>query len=494
MNDKSKVKFEIIAFVVLLTALALVGCTSGATIYVPTDYPTIQQAIDAALPGDRVFVWNGTYYESVMISNDSITLQGEDANTTTIHGKWLAEKVVYVSGNYVNISGFTVTSSSQFGSGIYLDGSSNCILYGNIANSNRHGINLDSSDNNTLTNNIASDNDYGIWLCSSCNNTLTGNTASNNDYGIWLWISSNNNTLTSNIASNNSRGIFLYSSSSNTLTGNIASDNSGYGIKLDYSSDNNRIIRNIADSNDDGICLVSTSTKNNITENNISNNDDYGIYLDYSGGNEIYHNNFINNNKQAYDYHGFNEWDKGPIIGGNYWIDHVCHGNPSNGTEPYLGIDTDAGAVDNYPFEDPNGWVKAEQIFDTGPGTYPSIFGLHNGTITLSTDITVSKMFTYPCTGTGGHSEYVRIWGNGTDVNRTWNGYYSGDWHNITFAETFTLKKGIIYNYAIKTGSYPQIIHKQNHTTLDGSLITCSEFIDANGKKYDNWIPAIRLV
>lgn len=120
MNDKSKVKFEIIAFVVLLTALALVGCTSGATIYVPTDYPTIQQAIDATLPGDRVFVWNGTYYESVIISNDSITLQGEDANTTTIHGKWLAEKVVYVSGNYVNISGFTVTSSSEFGSGIYL--------------------------------------------------------------------------------------------------------------------------------------------------------------------------------------------------------------------------------------------------------------------------------------------------------------------------------------------------------------------------------------
>ena len=158
-----------------------------------------------------------------------------------------------------------------------------------------------------------------------------------------------------------------------------------------------------------------------------------------------------------------------------------------------MGIDTDAGAVDNYPFEDPDGWVKAEQIFDTGPGIYPSIFGIHNGTITPSSDITVSKIFTYPCTGTGGHSEYVRIWGNRTDVNRTWNGY-SGDWHNITFAEMFTLKEGITYNYTIKSGSYPQIIHKQNHTTLDGSLITCSEFIDANGKKYDNWIPAIRLV
>lgn len=471
MNGKSKVKFEIIAFVVLLTALALVGCTSGATIYVPSDYPTIQQAIDAALPGDRVFVWNGTYYENVSISKDRITLQGEDANTTTIHGRWIAEEVVYVDGNYVNVSGFTETGSNSYGYGIYVRRSSNCLVSDNIVDSNYRGIYLYYySDNNAIINNDINSNDYGIRLYSSSNNIIANNVANSNNYGIYLEYSSNNNTIAYNIANSNWHGIHLYSSSNNNL-----------------------ITGNTADVNKYGIYLKSTST-NNITENNISNNTDYGIYLDYTADNEIYHNNFINNDKQAYDYHGFNKWDKGPKISGNYWSDHVCHGNPSNGTEPYMGIDTDAGAVDNYPFEDPDGWVKAEENFDTGPGTYPSIFGIHNGTITRSTDITVSKMFTYSCTGTGGHSEYVRIWGNGTDVNRTWNGYYSGDWHNITFAETFTLKEGITYNYIIKTGSYPQIIHKQNHTTLDGSLITCSEFIDANGKKYDNWIPAIRLV
>ena len=101
-------------------------------------------------------------------------------------------------------------------------------------------------------------------------------------------------------------------------------------------------------------------------------------------------------------------------------------------------------------------------------------------------------MYTYSCSGTGGHSKYVRIYGNGLDVNGTWNGY-TGDWHIITFNESFTLKVGEIYNYTIRTGSYPQIIHKQNHTTLDGSLITCEEFIGVNGRKYDDWIPAIRL-
>jgi chitodextrinase len=135
---------------------------------------------------------------------------------------------------------------------------------------------------------------------------------------------------------------------------------------------------------------------------------------------------------------------------------------------------------------------NVSKVFDTDPGTYPSIFGTHNGTIKPSQTIMVSKMYTYPCAGTGGHTEYVRIWGNGINVNASWNGYV-GDWHNISFGESFTLVKGETYNYTIRTGSYPQIIHKQNHTTLDGSLITCEEFIDTHGKGYDDWIPAFKL-
>ena len=148
----------------------------------------------------------------------------------------------------------------------------------------------------------------------------------------------------------------------------------------------------------------------------------------------------------------------------------------------------------------PTNWIdgsftctNSDDIFDTGSGTYPSIRGMHNGTITPSCNITVSKLYTYPCAGTGGHSEYVRIW-NSTDwnVTATWNGYVS-DLHNISFDEPFTLLKDETYNYTIITGSYPQIIHKQNHTTLDDSLITCEEFIDANGNVHNGWIPAIRL-
>jgi hypothetical protein len=47
--------------------------------------------------------------------------------------------------------------------------------------------------------------------------------------------------------------------------------------------------------------------------------------------------------------------------------------------------------------------------------------------------------------------------------------------------------------YTLVSGSYPQIIHKQNHTTLDGSFINCTKFTDTNGGVYTDWIPAIRL-
>jgi hypothetical protein len=131
------------------------------------------------------------------------------------------------------------------------------------------------------------------------------------------------------------------------------------------------------------------------------------------------------------------------------------------------------------------------QVFDTGSGTYPSIAGTHNGTFTPFYNLNVSKMYTYPCAGTGGHSEYVRIWGDSVDVSGTWDGYTS-DRHNITFSEQVTLLAGHTYNYTIRTGSYPQIHHTANLSTSTG-FITCSEFVDGNGKRYDDWIPAIRL-
>ena len=133
-------------------------------------------------------------------------------------------------------------------------------------------------------------------------------------------------------------------------------------------------------------------------------------------------------------------------------------------------------------------------VFDTDYpyNPYPSIMGNHTGIIKPNHTVIATKLYTYPCTGTGGHTEYVRIYNEtGTLAVGHWKGYQSG-YHDITLIPSITLLKDHEYNYTIITGSYPQIHHTDRLETDDG-IITCVSFVDANGKRYNDWIPAIRF-
>jgi len=137
--------------------------------------------------------------------------------------------------------------------------------------------------------------------------------------------------------------------------------------------------------------------------------------------------------------------------------------------------------------------------FDTGSpeNPYPSAFGVHTGTITPNKTLIISILYTYPCPGTGGHTKFIELYENGILIaNGTWNGY-ENDWHNITIhnvsgAPYVMLLKGHEYSYTIHTGSYPQIHHTNALQTANG-WINCTQFIDANGRTYNDWIPAIIL-
>ena len=140
---------------------------------------------------------------------------------------------------------------------------------------------------------------------------------------------------------------------------------------------------------------------------------------------------------------------------------------------------------------------SASGLFDTGASAhpYPSISGWHEGTIQPERDITIHKMYTYPCAGTGGHSEYAAFYNAATGeeiANGTWKGYAAGNYHYIDFETPFDLHGNETYTYTIKTGSYPQIIHEKSKP-VRGGTITCTEFRNANGETYEDWIPAIRL-
>lgn len=138
-------------------------------------------------------------------------------------------------------------------------------------------------------------------------------------------------------------------------------------------------------------------------------------------------------------------------------------------------------------------------IFDTGKpaNPYPSVIGRHEGTIKTSDDLNVSRLYTYPCAGTSGHTESIELSENGeTMATGTWTDTrvtgITCQLHNVSGAPYVMLYKGHNYNYTIVTGSYPQIIHEHSKE-VTGGTITCTLFTDANGKTYTDWIPAIRL-
>ncbi len=198
----------------------------------------------------------------------------------------------------------------------------------------------------------------------------------------------------------------------------------------------------------------------------------------------------IFNASSSYDPGGFikeYKWDFGDGTNINGKIVNHSYSKPGDYIVTLTVVD------DNNAANTTNKTIDPLSIFDTGQpqNPYPSISGTHNGTIKPNQTITVSKLYTYPCVRTGGHTEYARIWNSTLDEITRWDGY-KGDWHNISFNEPFTLLPNETYNYTIKTGSYPQIHHTPALPTANG-WINCTEFRDANGKIYYDWIPAIKL-
>jgi len=545
MCEARKFVFTVFAFLIL-TAFA--GVSAAKTIYVPDDYLTIQSAVNAASTGDTIIVRDGLYKEHVIV-NKQLTIKSERGYANcVVNGEGSDVFALYADG--IRIEGFTITGGRH---GIFINSNNNSISNNNISSNNEDGIYIPSSNNNIISNNIISNNDDGIFLWYSNNNSISNNIISNNNNGTYLY-HSNNNSISNNKISNNG-GIFLDYSNDNSISENNISNNvlgiifmysnknsisyntiyhcdgergSIYlwysnensisynnisnnllGIDIRYSN-NNSISNNIVSSNMapdpelGGINIISGS--NNSISNNTIRSNNCGISLYYSNNNIIYMNNFINNTYNAYSSYSTNIWNSTEPIKytykgskftnymGNYWDDY--NGSDENGDgigeTPYI-IDSDK---DKYPlierFE--HYFVPTPaQTFDTGrpENPYPSISGEFVGTIKANTKIIATKLYTYACEGTGGHTEHALICNKTWCAEAYWKGY-EGDWMNIYFNKTVILMPYETYNITIVTGSYPQIHHTHSLKTENG-WINCTEFTDANGKKYEDWIPAIML-
>lgn len=146
--------------VALFCSLA-VSCPCPAdTIHVPADYPTVQEAINAAAAsGDEIIVAPGTYHELIDFDGKAILLRSSDGPEVTIlDGAGLNDSVVKCvsgEGSETILRGFTITNGTAVsGGGIRITGSGpvvmDCWFVGNHTTSGSGG-GLDSeTGSNTL--------------------------------------------------------------------------------------------------------------------------------------------------------------------------------------------------------------------------------------------------------------------------------------------------------------------------------------------------------
>lgn len=281
------------------------------------------------------------------------------------------------------------TKIRSFYTCIYVYYSTNCTISENsIEGINERGIWVCASSFNVVSENEITDRlasasgaGIGITVGDSSYNNVSRNRIRGVNYGIRASTGSNDNILENSITNSNigirTDNVFNTTISHNNLTGNLH-----YGISLS-DSDNNLVFGNNIEENGLGIEHESTwggeyfSSNNAIFENLITNND-YGIVLRRTYDSKYYHNSFINNTIQVYDWSLYDPqwapsehiWDDGYPSGGNYWSDYVpvdfFQGPYQNETgDDGLGdtsYNIDARNIDRYPLVNAVGLVPAYPI------------------------------------------------------------------------------------------------------------------------------------
>ncbi len=218
--------FVVIAGAFSMSSLLLPVNVGATTLFVggvgPDNYSSIQSAVVNASEGDTVFVYNGTYDEQITIPRP-INLVGLDRDTTIMKVNKTG-RAVYVTADWVNISGFTMLAMPD----------------PPWPPMNIFGIELYEVEHCRIENVRFQTNQIGLFLVSSSYNVIANNTMINNVDGVVLTNSEKNLIINNTLFSNNEAGIRLLESGDNAIVGNNASGNGGDGIRV--SSSNNNVI------------------------------------------------------------------------------------------------------------------------------------------------------------------------------------------------------------------------------------------------------------
>src|ERR1051325_4218525 len=200
---------------------------------VPADYPTIQQAINAAVNGDTVLVAPGVYTENINFLGKAITVTSEaGSQVTIIDGGHLGTVVTFNSGEAASsvLNGFTLRNGDSH-TGARFDGGGIIVLNASpvITNNFIAGHRRPADGGWTVVEN-------GSPVIR--NNTITNNMTSGNGGGIEVGFASpiiQGNQISNNQSGSAGGGISVGGSSAALITGNLIKGNSaefGGGIEL----------------------------------------------------------------------------------------------------------------------------------------------------------------------------------------------------------------------------------------------------------------------
>ncbi|WP_152361337.1 right-handed parallel beta-helix repeat-containing protein [Microlunatus speluncae] len=275
------------------------------TIAVPGNAPTIQQAADAAKPGDTIEVSPGTYGESVSLKTADVTLRGTDRNAVIIDGGGLRGNGVVVTAPRVTVANLTVRGFNLNGvlitglvdeNGGLASGSDGyrrldpkkfpplqgfAVRHVTASNNALYGIYAFDSQNGVIENNYASGHgDSGIYVgqCDDCNIVVRNNVAEYNAVGYQQANASNVVSVVRNRFSDNRVGMTLLSDYQEAyvpqrkalVAGNLIADNDAektpaqsdgaFGIGLGISGgQDNEITRNLITGNPTAGIVISSS-------------------------------------------------------------------------------------------------------------------------------------------------------------------------------------------------------------------------------------------
>jgi hypothetical protein len=232
----------------LVVALVAAGCGGddgggagedgggSATIQVPQDHETIQEAVDAASPGDLVLISPGTYEEEVNVTVDDLVIRGLDRDEVVLEGGFELEngiRVLEADGVAVeNLTAQHFTGNGFFWTGV--DGYRGSYL--TSVQNGLYGVYAFGSVNGILEHSYASGNaDSGFYVgqCQPCNALVQDVVSEWNGIGFSDTDAGGNLAVVESVFRQNRLGMLAVSASwegcapqrESTFVGNLVEDN-----------------------------------------------------------------------------------------------------------------------------------------------------------------------------------------------------------------------------------------------------------------------------